>query len=72
VKTFREDGKMARLFVFVPEDLHDKLRIRSIETKLNHSDLVVEALEQYLGFISQMKNQPQDGETQDTDIKKTE
>jgi uncharacterized protein YdeI (YjbR/CyaY-like superfamily) len=62
---------MARLFIFVPEDLHDKLRIKAIETKKNHSELTTEALEQYLGFVSQMKNQPQDGES-DTDNKKTE
>jgi len=46
---------MARLFVTLPDDLHDKLRIKGIEKKKNNTELVTAALEQYLDFESQDK-----------------
>lgn len=46
---------MARLFVTLPDDLHDKLRIKGIEKKKNNAELVTEALEEYLDFESKDK-----------------
>ena len=46
---------MARLFVTLPEDLHDRLRIESIHTKKKHGELVVTALEKLMDFESKDK-----------------